>query len=88
MNQKDVLKLFSYMITSARGCVDEPKLYGPFRLVDSIDVYKRQSYSDSPIFRDLASTMMRTSSPSLTLRQSLTTLSLALSNDTVIPPCY
>jgi hypothetical protein len=36
VNQKDVLKLFSYMITSARGCVDEPKLYGPFRLVDSM----------------------------------------------------
>jgi len=24
------------MITSARGCVDEPKIYGPFRLIDSI----------------------------------------------------
>lgn len=29
--------LICYMATSARGCVDEPKLYGPFRLVDSIE---------------------------------------------------
>ena len=24
------------MITSARGCIDEPKIYGPFRLIDSM----------------------------------------------------
>jgi len=29
--------LLCYMATSARGCVDEPKLYGPFRLVDAIE---------------------------------------------------
>ncbi|MDH5695374.1 MAG: DUF6092 family protein [Dehalococcoidia bacterium] len=33
----DLLKLFCYIITSARGCLDEPKLYGPFRLVDSVE---------------------------------------------------
>ena len=31
------LKLFCYMVTSARGCIDEPKLYGPFRLVDCVE---------------------------------------------------
>ncbi|GAH66921.1 unnamed protein product [marine sediment metagenome] len=31
----DLLKLFCYIITSARGCVEEPKPYGPFRLIDS-----------------------------------------------------
>ncbi|NLS44283.1 MAG: hypothetical protein GX969_00860 [Firmicutes bacterium] len=36
MNREEVLKLFSYMITSARGCVGEPKLYGPFRILDSM----------------------------------------------------
>lgn len=36
MDEKEIIKLFAYMITSARGCVDEPKIYGPFRLVDSI----------------------------------------------------
>jgi len=33
----NLLKLFCYMATSARGCVDEPKLYGPFRLVDCLE---------------------------------------------------
>ena len=32
----DLLKLFCYIITSARGCLEEPKLYGPFRLIDSV----------------------------------------------------
>ena len=36
MDEKEIIKLFAYMVTSARGCVDEPKIYGPFRLVDSI----------------------------------------------------
>ena len=36
MDEKEIIKLFTYMVTSARGCVDEPKIYGPFRLIDSI----------------------------------------------------
>ena len=36
MNKKEIIKLFTYMVTSARGCLDEPKIYGPFRLIDSI----------------------------------------------------
>ena len=32
----DVFALVTYMLTSARGCVDEPKLYGPLRLIESI----------------------------------------------------
>jgi hypothetical protein len=31
------LKLFCFMTSSARGCVKEPTIYGPFRLVDSIE---------------------------------------------------
>ncbi len=31
----DLTLLISYLITSARGCIDEPKSYGPFRLIDS-----------------------------------------------------
>jgi len=30
------LDLLCYMATSARGCVDEPTIYGPFRLVDAM----------------------------------------------------
>ena len=36
MEEKDIIKLFTYMVTSARGCIDEPKIYGPFRLIDSV----------------------------------------------------
>jgi len=32
----DIIKLISYMIVSAKGLVREPKLYGSFRLLDSI----------------------------------------------------
>lgn len=34
MNEQDIMKLFSYIATSARGCIDEPKIYGPLRLVE------------------------------------------------------
>ncbi len=32
----DLFELFCFMISSARGLMDEPKDYGPFRIVDSI----------------------------------------------------
>ena len=32
----EVFALVTYMLTSARGCVDEPKLYGPLRLIEAI----------------------------------------------------
>lgn len=35
MKRDDIVKLFAYIITSARGCIGEPKIYGPFRLIDS-----------------------------------------------------
>jgi len=39
-------KLLSFLITSARGCVNEPVLYGPLRLVDAaarlIDIMKKE----------------------------------------------
>jgi hypothetical protein len=35
MNKVDQDRIFSYLITSARGCVDEPPLYGPLRLLDA-----------------------------------------------------
>ncbi len=28
-------KLLSFLITSARGCIDEPQLYGSLRLIDA-----------------------------------------------------
>jgi hypothetical protein len=35
MNDKALRELFCFILTSARGCVDEPPLYGPFRLLDT-----------------------------------------------------
>lgn len=32
----EVFGLATYLLASARGCVDEPKLYGPLRLVEAI----------------------------------------------------
>jgi hypothetical protein len=31
------IELFSFMAASARGLVDEPQMYGPFRLLDSLE---------------------------------------------------
>jgi len=39
-------KLLAFVITSARGCVDEPPLYGPLRLVDAaarlVEIMKKE----------------------------------------------
>ncbi|HZX46634.1 MAG TPA: DUF6092 family protein [Clostridia bacterium] len=35
MNRDDQAKIFTFLITSARGCVDEPPLYGPLRLLEA-----------------------------------------------------
>jgi hypothetical protein len=32
--KNDFFDLLSFLIVSARNCVEEPKLYGPFRLID------------------------------------------------------
>lgn len=38
MNREDLLNYLAYIISSAKGCLKEPKIYGPFRLVDSIEL--------------------------------------------------
>jgi len=35
LTEDDVFELLAFLATSARLCVDEPKLYGTFRLVDA-----------------------------------------------------
>ncbi len=41
--EERLFDILVFLATSARGCIDEPPLYGPFRLVDAlsrlIDVY-------------------------------------------------
>jgi len=34
--QEGLFDLIGYMLTSARGLIDEPRMYGPFRLVDGV----------------------------------------------------
>lgn len=34
--KKKVTDLLSFMCSSARGCVEEPLLYGPLRIIDSV----------------------------------------------------
>ncbi|MGI6485906.1 MAG: DUF6092 family protein [Tepidanaerobacteraceae bacterium] len=39
MNKRDILDYMAYVVSSAKGCINEPKMYGPFRLVDSIEKF-------------------------------------------------
>ena len=34
-DNRDFYRLITFLLTSARGCVNEPKMYGPFRLLDA-----------------------------------------------------
>jgi hypothetical protein len=34
--EPELLDLIAYMLTSARGLVDEPAMYGPFRLLEGV----------------------------------------------------
>lgn len=38
MNREDLLNYIASIVSSAKGCLKEPKIYGPFRLVDSIEM--------------------------------------------------
>jgi len=46
-------QLLSFLITSARGCIDEPPLYGPLRLLDAasrvIDMMEKEKMVDEKI---------------------------------------
>jgi len=35
LTEDDVFELLTFLVTSARGCVDEPETYGTFRLIDA-----------------------------------------------------
>ncbi len=34
--RKFVFELATFLLTAARGCVDEPHIYGPLRLIDGV----------------------------------------------------
>lgn len=33
---KELFELIGYFLTSARGLIDEPRMYGPFRLIEGV----------------------------------------------------
>jgi hypothetical protein len=50
--KRGLFDLVGYMVTSARGLIDEPRLYGPFRLLDGVSrlsgllIDEDEEYSD------------------------------------------
>ncbi len=38
MNKDDQDKIFTYLLTSARGCIEEPPLYGSLRLLETYNM--------------------------------------------------
>lgn len=34
LTEEDAFELLTFLVTSARGCIDEPETYGTFRLID------------------------------------------------------
>ena len=52
-----VVELLAYMLTSARGLMDEPAVYGPFRLVDGVsrlcDLLIARGHPDTAFLEEL-----------------------------------
>lgn len=53
---KEFFELLCYILTSARGLMDEPKMYGPFRLVDTasrlISILEKHGMADNFLKRE------------------------------------
>ena len=47
-----VFNLSTYLLTSARGCIDEPLLYGPLRLIEALSRLATLSQHASCVERD------------------------------------
>ncbi|MDD2573699.1 MAG: DUF6092 family protein [Bacillota bacterium] len=46
MNRDCQARIFTFLLTSARGCVDEPPLYGPLRLLEAYSLLLGMLKSD------------------------------------------
>ncbi|MEA1965055.1 MAG: DUF6092 family protein [Candidatus Aerophobetes bacterium] len=48
--KSDFFALLTFLVISARNCIEEPKLYGPFRLIDGasklIEILEREGIAD------------------------------------------
>ncbi|MEM1952892.1 MAG: DUF6092 family protein [Thermoproteota archaeon] len=58
---REIFDFILFLLTAARGCVDEPHIYGPFRLVDAasriIGIYFRVCGKDDQFLRNLKNTI-------------------------------
>jgi hypothetical protein len=54
--EEKFMELLSFMCSSARGCVEEPKIYGPLRIIDSmrriIEILKESGVEDEFLERE------------------------------------
>ena len=61
---RELMELIGYMITSARGLVDEPKSYGPFRLIEGVsrlcETLQGQDGADREFLGELKATIDET----------------------------
>ena len=52
----DLFELFCFMLSSARGLMDEPKTYGPFRIIDAvsrlISILEKHQLADEFLIRE------------------------------------
>ncbi|MBN1835206.1 MAG: hypothetical protein JW820_05095 [Spirochaetales bacterium] len=58
---RELMELIGYMVTSARGLVDEPKSYGPFRLIEGVsrlcETLQSQQGADREFLTELRATI-------------------------------
>jgi hypothetical protein len=55
---RDAFRLATFLVTAARDVVDEPAIYGPFRMVDAVDRLIANVFDDD-FLRELAPELER-----------------------------
>lgn len=58
MTDEAAFRLATFLITAARDVIDEPAIYGPFRMVDAVDRLLAAE-SDDPFLRGVRPTIAR-----------------------------
>jgi len=56
MDKNNLIRVCSYLLVSARGCIDEPKIYGSLRLIDGCLLLLRcagPDYREDPFYGTL-----------------------------------
>lgn len=58
LTEEDAFELLTFLVASARGCVEEPEAYGTFRLIDGASrllsfILKSEEVEDKEFYRRL-----------------------------------